>query len=745
MEHTIAAISTSTMSSGGISIVRMSGKDAIETADKIFVSKNGKKLSEASSHTVHYGNIVDEDGNIIDEVLVIVMRAPNTYTREDVVEIDCHGGILVTRKVLEAAIKAGAKPAEPGEFTKRAFLNGRIDLSQAEAVIDVINSKNEYALKSSVSQLDGKLSAKIKEIREVILNHVAYIEAALDDPEHISLDNYVNNIEKDVDNCVDNVYKLLKTSDNGRIMRDGIRTVILGKTNAGKSSLLNALAKEERAIVTDIEGTTRDVLEEQVNLGGVTLNLVDTAGIRKTDDYVESIGVEKAKKYAQDADLVIFVVDSSRPLDKNDDDIISLIQNKNVIVLLNKSDMEQVVKPEDLKNLNKFSMVSISAKNETGLDKLEHAIKDMFFNGEISFNEEIYITNVRHKTLLQEALDSLHMVKDGINQGMSEDFLTIDLMTAYEKLGMIIGEEVEDDLADRIFSKFCMGKKRLFKETAVKNLCETYDVVVVGAGHAGCEAALACARLGLNTICFTVSCESIAMMPCNPNIGGSSKGHLVREIDALGGEMGKNIDATFIQSKMLNKSKGPAVHSLRAQADKSDYSHRMRKIMENTDNLLVRQAEVSEIIVEDGIIKGVKTVSGASYFAKAVVLCTGVYLKAKCIFGDVSYETGPNGLLPANHLTQSLVDNGIEVRRFKTGTPARVDKRSIDFSKMTEQFGDERVVPFSFTTDPETVQKDQVSCWLTYTNEETHKIIRDNLDRSPLYAGVIHGTGARIS
>ena len=275
------------------------------------------------------------------------------------------------------------------------------------------------------------------------------------------------------------------------------------------------------------------------------------------------------------------------------------------------------------------------------------------------------------------------------------------------------------------------------------NIVENYDVVVVGTGHAGCEAALACARLGLSTIEFTVSCESIAMMPCNPNIGGSSKGHLVREIDALGGEMGKNIDATFIQSKMLNSSKGPAVHSLRAQADKSDYSRRMRRVLENTDNLLVRQAEVSEIIVEDGVIKGVKTVSGGTYYAKAVVLCTGVYLKARCIYGDVSYETGPNGLLPATKLTQSLVDNGIEVRRFKTGTPARVDKRSIDFSKMTEQFGDERIVPFSFTTDPESVQKEQVSCWLTYTNEETHKIIRDNLDRSPLYAGQIQGTGPR--
>lgn len=274
-------------------------------------------------------------------------------------------------------------------------------------------------------------------------------------------------------------------------------------------------------------------------------------------------------------------------------------------------------------------------------------------------------------------------------------------------------------------------------------IVENYDIVVIGAGHAGCEAALASARLGLETIVFTVSVDSIAMMPCNPNIGGTSKGHLVREIDALGGEMGKNIDKTFIQSKMLNKSKGPAVHSLRAQADKRAYSNEMRKVLENTEHLTIKQAEVASLIVEDGVLKGVRTVSGASYYCKAAVLCTGVYLNARCIYGDVSMYTGPNGLQAATHLTDSLKEHGVEMVRFKTGTPARVDKRSIDFSKMEEQFGDERIVPFSFSTDPESVQIDQASCWLTYTNERTHEIIRENLDRSPLYSGMIEGTGPR--
>jgi tRNA modification GTPase len=457
MEDTIAAISTSTMSSGGISIVRISGGDAIEIADKIFQSGKNKKLTEVESHTIHYGKIV-YDEHIVDEVLVLVMKSPNTYTRENIVEIDCHGGILVTKKVLEAVLNSGARLAEPGEFTKRAFLNGRIDLSQAEAVIDVIQAKNEYALKSSESQLNGVLSEKVKEIREVLLDNVSFIEAALDDPEHIELDNYVNKLQIDVDNCVDNVDKLLKTCDNGRIVKEGIRTVILGKTNAGKSSLLNVLAKEERAIVTDIEGTTRDILEEQINLGGVTLNLVDTAGIRETEDYVEKIGVKKAKKLAEDADLIIFVADASRPLDENDDEIIELIKDKKVIALLNKSDMETVVDKDKLQGRLKCTVLSVSAKNSLGIDELETAVKEMFFEGNISFNEEIYITNARHKQLLTEAKTALLLVRDGIESQMSEDFLTIDMMTAYEKLGLIIGEEVEDDLADNIFKKFCMGK-----------------------------------------------------------------------------------------------------------------------------------------------------------------------------------------------------------------------------------------------------------------------------------------------
>ncbi len=452
---TIAAISTGTMGSGGIGIVRISGSESIEIADRIFVGKN--KLSECESHTIQYGKIV-WDGNVIDEVLVMIMRGPRSYTREDVIEINCHGGIYVTNKVLEACIKAGASPAEPGEFTKRAFLNGRIDLSQAEAVIDVINAKNEYALKASMGQLGGNLSQRIVDIRSEVINKIAYIEAALDDPEHISLEQYGDKLLIIVDNLVDKVDKLLKTFDNGRLMKQGIETVILGKPNAGKSSLLNVLSKEERAIVTEIAGTTRDIIEEQINLDGILLNLIDTAGIRNTADIVEKIGVDRAINIAENADLIIYVVDSSTSLDENDKKIFQIVNKKNTIVLLNKSDLDSVIMEEEIRQEIDAPLVRTSTKNQEGIEELTALIKKMFFEGKVDFNDEVYLSSLRQKNALEEAKQSLLLVKRSILDGMPEDFFTIDLMNAYECLGKIIGESVEDDLVNEIFAKFCMGK-----------------------------------------------------------------------------------------------------------------------------------------------------------------------------------------------------------------------------------------------------------------------------------------------
>ena len=457
---TIAAIATA-MTNSGIGIIRISGEDAFTVIDRIYQSKNGKKkLSEEKSHTVHYGYIVDDtkENKIIDEVMVLIMRAPNTYTREDTVEIDCHGGVLVMQKILDTVVCHGARPAEPGEFTKRAFLNGRIDLTQAESVMDVISSKNEFALKSSISQLQGSLQKEIKELREKIIYEIAFIESALDDPEHINIDGYGQKLKTVAEECKEKIEHLLDTADNGKILKEGIDTVIVGKPNAGKSSLMNVLLKKERAIVTDIAGTTRDVLEEQMNLNGITLNIIDTAGIRDTEDKVEQIGVGRAKEYAKDADLILYVVDSSRPLDENDEEIMEILEDKKAIVLLNKTDLEQKVTEEMLKEKLSHPVVSISAKEEQGIDVLEQEIKNMFFEGELSFNDEVYITNMRHKTALEEALDSLKMVENSIEMQMPEDFFSIDLMNAYESLGSIIGEAVGEDLVNEIFSKFCTGK-----------------------------------------------------------------------------------------------------------------------------------------------------------------------------------------------------------------------------------------------------------------------------------------------
>lgn len=454
---TIAAISSAAGNSG-IGIIRVSGDEAIEVVDKIFRPANkNKKLANVESHTVHYGHIMDGD-KTLDQVLVIVMKNPHSYTGEDTVEIDCHGGMLILKKVLDLVLKNGARTAEPGEFTKRAFLNGRIDLSQAEAVMDLINSKNDFALNSSIEQLKGGVSDAIKDIRKDIIYHIAFIESALDDPEHISLDGYDEEITKMLNENINKISKLVNSFDNGRIMKEGIKTVILGKPNAGKSSLLNLMLGEDRAIVTDIEGTTRDTLEENINFNGLSLKIIDTAGIRDTEDLVERIGVNKAKEIAKEGDLIIYVVDGSRELDDNDREIIKLINDKQAIILVNKSDMDTVINIDELKKNSNRDVILFSAKNGEGMDQLEEEIRNMFYSGKVTYNDQVYITNARHKEALENALESLKQVKNSVDAGMPEDFYSIDLMDAYTDLGLIIGESVEDDLVNEIFSKFCMGK-----------------------------------------------------------------------------------------------------------------------------------------------------------------------------------------------------------------------------------------------------------------------------------------------
>lgn len=457
---TIAAVATA-LSNSGIGIIRVSGKDAVSIVNPFFKNKKGNTLLDhMKSHTIRYGFIVNDQDEVMDEVMVSLMKAPRSFTMEDTVEINCHGGVLIIHKILDLLIKHGARLAEPGEFSKRAFLNGRIDLSEAEAVMDVIASENDMALKNSMKQLQGSVSTKIKELRSKIIYEIAFIESALDDPEHISLDGYTEKLETTVDELIEEINRLIATSENGKIIRNGIQTVIVGKPNAGKSSLLNLLAGEDKAIVTEIAGTTRDILEENIRLSGINLHVIDTAGIRSTEDVVERIGVTKAKQYAQDADLIIYVVDSSVPLDENDQEILQLIQDKKSIILYNKSDLKAMVSLDELasKIHSDTRIIKTSTKENTGFDELSGVVEDLFFQGKIKDDQEIMITNMRHKQALSESLLSLQEVKNSLLNGMPEDFYSIDLMNAYACLGKITGEEVDDDLVTEIFSKFCMGK-----------------------------------------------------------------------------------------------------------------------------------------------------------------------------------------------------------------------------------------------------------------------------------------------
>lgn len=458
--ETIAAIATA-LSDSGIGIVRISGDDAIEIGSRVYRSKNGcHSLKDYGSHTIHYGFIMDGE-EILDEVMAAVMKAPNSYTKEDTVEINCHGGVLIVQKVLETVLRNGARLAEPGEFTKRAFLNGRIDLAKAEAVMDIIHSRNEFALKSSMKQLKGSISDCIRQMREEILYEIAFIESALDDPEHISTEGYPEKLLPKIGDLLLRCNKLIDSADDGKVLKEGINTVIVGKPNAGKSSLMNLLVGEEKAIVTEVAGTTRDVLEESIRLHGIGLNIIDTAGIRSTEDVVEKIGVERALKIASDADLILYVVDSSVALDESDEEILDLIRGKKCIVLLNKTDLVPVVEEEELRKKLRDAEISVirtSTRDNTGIEEFENIIKEMFFSGALSMNEEVIITNMRHKQALEEARDSLLMVKKSLEDEMPEDFYSIDLMSAYASLGYIIGEEVGEDLVNEIFSKFCMGK-----------------------------------------------------------------------------------------------------------------------------------------------------------------------------------------------------------------------------------------------------------------------------------------------
>ncbi len=457
--ETIAAVATA-LSQSGISIIRISGSDAISIADTVFL--NGKKehiLKKVKSHTIHYGFVYDGE-ELLDEVMVSVFHAPKSYTTEDTVEINCHGGVLITKRILELVLKHGARLAQPGEFTKRAFLNGRIDLSKAEAVMDVIHSSNELALKSSVSQLRGSVFQTIKQLREKILYEIAFIESALDDPEHISLEGYQEKLSSVLQELIFSLKKLLDGADSGKIIKEGIKTVILGKPNVGKSSLLNLLAGEEKAIVTNIAGTTRDALEESIKIKGIGFQMIDTAGIRSTEDVVEKIGVEKAIRFAKDADLILYVIDSSVMLDENDFEIFPLLKGKNAVILLNKTDLPSVVTEEEIKKESGglYPIIKISTTKHTGIEELEDTVSQLFFHGTISFQNEVYLTNLRHKEAVREAYESLLMVEKSISMNLPEDFYSIDLMNSYAQLGRIIGEEVDDDLVNEIFSKFCMGK-----------------------------------------------------------------------------------------------------------------------------------------------------------------------------------------------------------------------------------------------------------------------------------------------
>ena len=454
---TIAAVATA-VGEGSVSIIRVSGEEALKIAKKIFRGVRGKSIEDIKPYTMRYGSIIDnETDEKIDEVILSYMKGPKSFTAEDTIEINCHGGVIATKRVLDAVIKNGARIAEPGEFTKRAFLNGRIDLSQAEAVMDIINAKTEVSMKSALVQSEGKLSKEINELRNKLLEIIAHIEATVDYPEDDLEEVTSEKTEVDVKVVIDEVNKLIESAEAGKIIRDGLSTVIVGKPNVGKSSLLNVLTRGNRAIVTDIPGTTRDIIEEYISLDGIPIRIIDTAGIRETEDVVEKIGVERSKEKIEEADLVILMLDASREIEEEDIEIIKYIKNKKYIVLLNKQDLPNAINKSDLEELNQEYIIPISTKDELGIDEIKNAIKELFFKGKIN-SSEVMVTNIRHKEALYRAKECLESTLCALKDTMAIDLASIDIRNAWSALGQINGETVEEDLIDKIFSEFCLGK-----------------------------------------------------------------------------------------------------------------------------------------------------------------------------------------------------------------------------------------------------------------------------------------------
>lgn len=454
---TIAAVATS-IGESGVSIIRVSGDKALKIVSSIFKGKNDRNLDDIKTYTMRYGFIIDkQSGEELDEVIISYMKGPRSFTAEDTIEINCHGGVVITKRILEEVIRQGARMASPGEFTKRAFLNGRIDLSQAEAVIDLINAKTELSAKSALEQSGGRLSREIMDIRDKLLEVIARIEATVDYPEEDLEEITSEKGKKDVDKLLKSVDNLLESADEGKILRDGLNTVIVGKPNVGKSSILNSLLMETRAIVTDIPGTTRDIIEEYISIDGVPIKIVDTAGIRETEDVVEKIGVEKSRQKVENADLIVLVLDASREIDEEDKEVINFIKDKKYIVLLNKTDLDNKIDKDDIKSLDLNYIIEVSAKTGKGLNKFKDSIKELFFNGDVSAKETM-VTNTRHKEVLIRAKESLSASKQALDNTFAIDLASIDLRNAWKSLGEITGDTVEEDIIDTIFSRFCLGK-----------------------------------------------------------------------------------------------------------------------------------------------------------------------------------------------------------------------------------------------------------------------------------------------